>query len=216
LGIGPATDKDTVMKFKILALGAGLALAAGAVALAADENPGQRTEERVVIVTGGPGGPSGHRAEMDANNDGAITREEFRAMHDKMFAKMDKNGDGKLSDDEFGAHHGPGGEQFNIRIEGPDGPGPHGPHGPGGAMWTERHGPEGGRPGEDVTIIRHGPGDGPGEMDRNKDGKVSFDEFTGPLREHFQAADKNKDGFLDKDEMGGEHVFMFRRTERNE
>lgn len=207
------------MKLKILALGAGIALAAGAVAIAADETPAERREERVVIVSGGPDGD--HHAGMDANKDGAISRDEFRAMHDRMFAKMDKNGDGKLSDDEFGGHHGgPGGENITVRIEGPHGPG-HGPggHGPGGGEWTERHGPEGGRPGEEVRIIRHGPGhggDGPGEIDKNKDGKISFEEMSAPLREHFQEADKNKDGVLDKDEMGDEHVFMFRRSERRD
>lgn len=198
------------MKFKILALGAGLALAAGAAAIAGDEGPGKHNEERIVIVTSGPGGD--HHAGMDANRDGTITREEFRALHDSMFARIDKNGDGKLSDEEFRGHHGPGGEEFNIRIEGP--------HGPGDAEWVERRGPHDGRPGEEVRIIRHGPGgpggDGPGDMDKNKDGKISFDEFTGPLREHFQEADKNKDGFLDKDEMGRDHLFMFRRSDKPE
>ena len=48
------------MKFKILTLGAGLALAAGAAAFAADAPPAvdQRNEERIVIICeAGPGGP---------------------------------------------------------------------------------------------------------------------------------------------------------------
>ena len=200
------------MKWNILALGAGLALAAGTitVAVAGDEAPGQRTEERVVVVTGGPGGD--HHAGMDANNDGSISRDEFRAQHDKMFAKMDKNGDGKLSEDEFRRHHGPG-ENIVVRVDGPHGPGGHGPGHGSGMEWSERRGPGG--PNEDVRIVRRGPGE-PDEMDKNKDGKISFDEMSSPLREHFQEADKNKDGFLDKDEMGGDHVFMFRRVEKAE
>lgn len=196
------------MTIRILTLGAAFALAASAVAIAADDQPGPRGEERVVIVTG-PGGPHGAmHGDMDADKDGIITRDEFRAMHDRMFGKLDKNGDGRISADEMKAHHGPG--DVNVRIEGPGG---H--HGPGGMMWEERRGP-GGPGSEDVRIVRHA-GDGPGDLDVNKDGKVSFDEFTKPMREHFDAADKNRNGFLDKDEMEGrDHMFMFRRVERRE
>ena len=191
------------MTIKILALGAVLTLAAGAVAVAADDRPSE-TRERVVVM-GGPG-PHG---EMDANRDGAVTRDEFRALHDRMFGKLDKNGDGKITDDEFKAHHGA--EEFNIRVDGP-----RGHHGrPGDVIIMDHRGPMGPhRPGEDVRIVRHGPGEG--DIDANKDGKVSFDEFARPMREHFQEADKNRNGFLDKDEMGDDHVFMFRRVERRE
>jgi len=201
------------MTLKIIALGAAVALAAGAAAVAAADQPGQRTEERVVIV-GGPG-PHG---DMDANRDGAVTRDEFRAMHDRMFDKLDKDRDGKISDGEFRDHHGAG--EFNIRVDGPRG------HGPGDVVIMDRHGPPGtwterapgpGGPNEDVRIVRRGPGDGRGELDANNDGKLSFDEFVKPMREHFTEADKNRNGFLDKDEMEGrDHVFMFRRMERRE
>lgn len=195
------------MTIKILIFGATIALAVGAAAIAADEQPGQRSEERVVVMTG-PGGPHGRmHGDMDADKDGAVTRDEFRAQHDKMFAKLDKNGDGRISDDEFRAHHGPG--DVNIRIEGPGG---H--HGPGGTMWEEHRGPGG--PGQDVRIVRHA-GEGPGELDADRDGKLSFEEFIKPMREHFQDADKNRNGFLDKDELEGrDHVFMFRHSERRE
>eukprot|EP00441_Pelagodinium_beii_P042359 CAMPEP_0197650406 /NCGR_PEP_ID=MMETSP1338-20131121/30925_1 /TAXON_ID=43686 ORGANISM="Pelagodinium beii, Strain RCC1491" /NCGR_SAMPLE_ID=MMETSP1338 /ASSEMBLY_ACC=CAM_ASM_000754 /LENGTH=50 /DNA_ID=CAMNT_0043224805 /DNA_START=32 /DNA_END=181 /DNA_ORIENTATION=+ len=36
-------------------------------------------------------------AQMDANNDGVVSREEF------MFAQMDANGDGQISREEFAA-----------------------------------------------------------------------------------------------------------------
>lgn len=227
------------MNLKILTFGAGLALAAGA-AFAAEPAPAGsdvRNEERIVIICeAGPGGPARHPGpggpgehgemhdKLDANNDGSISRDEFRAVHDEMFGKMDKNHDGKLSGDEFPhgpGPGGPGGERIEMRMAGPHGPG--GPEGancrsgaPGDVTWMERDGPGG--PGEgEVRIIRHGPG-GPGahdEMDKNKDGKISFDEFAGPMREHFNEADKNHNGFLDEDEMKGDHQFIFRRVESN-
>lgn len=214
------------MNFKLLSLGAGIAALAAGAAFAGDTPAGEapRVERQVIVVcdggpggaqhAGGPGGHAGMHGRMDANSDGAITRDEFRAMHDEMFAKLDKNRDGKLSGDEFGHHGGPGEENIEIRV---DGPGPHGPGGPGmhgcggpDMAWDERAGPDG----DNVRIIRHGPGDGPDEMDKNSDGKLSFEEFSAPMRDHFNEADKNHDGFLDKDEMGGDHVFMFRHSDR--
>ena len=236
------------MKFKILTLGAGLALAAGAAAFAADAPPAggdPRNEARIIIICEagpggpggpaglmrhpGPGGPEGHgdmHGKLDANDDGSISRDEFRAAHDEMFGKMDKNHDGKLSGDEVPHGHGPGGpggERIEMRFEGPGGH--HGPGGPPGAncrsgapgemSWTEHGGPGG--PGSDVRIVRHGPAgpDGHDEMDKNKDGKISFDEFAGPMREHFNDADKNHNGYLEEDEMKGDHQFIFRRVETN-
>jgi len=181
------------MKLKILTLGAGLALAAGAAAIAGE--PGhERVEERVVIM----GGPGGH-GDMDANRDGAVTRDEFRGLHDRMFDKLDKNHDGKLAGDEF-RHHGPG-ERFEIELDGPGG---------------HRGGPSHHGPGErDVRVLRHGPGER-GDIDANKDGRVSFEEFSAPMREHFREMDKNGNGVLDGDEMKGDHRFMIRREIRED
>lgn len=38
---------------------------------------------------------------MDADEDGAISKEEFMQHHEKKFAKKDKNADGKLTEDEM-------------------------------------------------------------------------------------------------------------------
>ncbi len=179
------------MSLKVLTLGAALALAASA-AVAAGE-PAERIEERIVVMGGD--GPRG----MDADKDGAVTREEFRALHDRMFARLDKDGDGRLAGDEFRHRSkGPGGEEIEIETGGPGG-GHHG--GPAHHGGGER----------DVRIVRHGPGN----LDANKDGKVSFEEFAGPMREHFQEMDRNRSGFLEEDELKGERRMMFRHERRD-
>ncbi len=38
---------------------------------------------------------------MDADGDGAISKEEFMQHHEKKFAKKDKNADGKITEDEM-------------------------------------------------------------------------------------------------------------------
>ncbi|EJW10791.1 hypothetical protein A33M_4024 [Rhodovulum sp. PH10] len=43
---------------------------------------------------------------MDANGDGTVARDEFQAVHARMFKAMDANGDGKLSADEVGSFCG--------------------------------------------------------------------------------------------------------------
>lgn len=43
-------------------------------------------------------------AESDGNNDGFISKDEWRIKGDKMFSDIDSNGDGKLTQDETKAH----------------------------------------------------------------------------------------------------------------
>jgi Ca2+-binding EF-hand superfamily protein len=40
-----------------------------------------------------------------------------------------------------------------------------------------------------------------GELDVNKDGKISKEEAKGRIKEHFDRIDANKDGFIDRDEL---------------
>jgi uncharacterized low-complexity protein len=49
-------------------------------------------------------------AMLDADKDGKVTKEEFMAAHEKMFADKDKNSDGVLDADELKAGEGKCGE----------------------------------------------------------------------------------------------------------
>lgn len=150
--------------------------------------PGKDRIEKEVIVIGGPAGAGG----MDGDGDGAVTRAEFDAMHARLWNRLDRNGDGKLSDGEFG--HSGAADSLMVVEHGPDAPGDAG---------RRRH---------DVRILRHGEGEG--GLDAHKDGRVSIDELTAPLREHFQRADRDQNGFLDREEMGGDgERVIIRRTE---
>lgn len=54
---------------------------------------------------GGPGGPGGLFARLDANQDGVITIQEVEADANKLFAELDTNQDGKVTAEERKAAH---------------------------------------------------------------------------------------------------------------
>lgn len=87
-----------------LGLALGIALAALTVAAAA------QTSTHVVVRHGG-----GHDVNVDANNDGWITREEAAAAADAIFADLDHDRDGRLT-----AADRPEQEAFEMRFEAPD------------------------------------------------------------------------------------------------
>jgi len=152
-----------------------------------------------------------HFAKMDANKDGAITREEIAAqqaaqrkeMQDKMFAKMDANQDGAISKDEFDAHHKDmAGHMMMMERGAPDMP--MSPPSPGMMAPDGPH---------KMVIIQKFVG-GPGAMrnammgegrmfdaaDANKDGKVTEAEALTSALARFDRADTNKDGKITPDE----------------
>lgn len=55
--------------------------------------------------------------ETDKNDDGFISKEEWIAKGDKMFAEIDTNKDGKLAHDEMKAHHEKKREEWKERRE---------------------------------------------------------------------------------------------------
>jgi hypothetical protein len=148
-----------------------------------------------------------HFAQMDANKDGAITREEIatqqaeqrKDMQDKMFAKMDANQDGAISKDEFDAHHKDmAGHMMMMEMDAPDMPMPPPPPG----MMA----PDGPRKMVIIQKFVGGPGSmmGDGRMfdaaDANKDGKVTEAEALTSGLARFDRADANKDGKITPDE----------------
>lgn len=160
------------MKYTLIA-GLGLALAASA-AVAEEAKPETKVERHHVVMLGGD------HAKMDANGDGEVTRDEFAAMHAEMFAKLDADKNGKLTKEERHAGH-----MKMMRHGGEHGPHAMGPH----------HGP-----GDARVHVFEMRGDGPGEMDADKDGKISPDEFAAPMKRAFEQLDADKSGFLEEGE----------------
>ncbi len=132
----------------------------------------------------------------DANGDGVLTKDEadkfqpgaapgtgtVAAGLGKRILAMDKNGDGKVSKDEFAGKP----EAFDRLDANKDG-------------FVAANELPGGRG-------RPAAGMGGGErlraMDKNKDDKISKDEFTGPAQ-LFDRLDRNSDGVISKDELPG-------------
>lgn len=143
-------------------------------------------------------------AEMDADKDGAVTRDEMtahrtaqlNALQDKMFAGMDSDKDGQISRAEFDAHHqGMAMDMPPLPTNLPDLPPP--------AMGEKRE--------RRVIVIRHNEGDGPEPMmkrpghmldqaDTNKDGKLTESEAVTAALARFDRADANKDGKITANE----------------
>lgn len=203
--------------------------------------PVEGTHREVRVITldgpGGPGGAGPRGPALDKNGDGFVTRDEFTAPQTQAFDFLDKNRDGKISSEEFaegratamtvlGGAGGTGGlGRGPVRV--------HVGGGPEGALFSgQMGGPAGGdsrvfvirRDGADgelpppppgarieVDRIVGAPGEGPGDLDKDHDGKVSEEEFLAPLREAFQRMDADHSGYLESGEKGESGVHIFTR-----
>ena len=227
----------------IIALSLAAALSAEAPAAS---DPEVRREVRVVAADGGGPGMNwtGAFPRLDKDGDGFVSRDEYVGPTTEAFRVLDKDNDGRISRDEmtegrslartilgggsgtgvpmvfggrsggpralfFGGPDGPGEREVTIIGRGEDetGDGPmrftlRRPGGPGGAMILGGEG------------VHGGPGDL--DKDKDKDGKVSEEEFLAPLRDAFRRMDKDGSGALEAGEHGpGSNVRVFtRRIER--
>ena len=149
---------------------------------------------------GGPGGGHGpfgpNPDQLDANKDGKITNEEYSAAWGtviaEQFKKLDANSDGSLSKKELEKAPGPG--------HGPRG----GEHGPGDSAGAPPPPPPDGHAGGRRPPMRS-PRPTAEQLDPNKDGKVTKDEYTlawvKVVQDQFNTIDTNKDGVLSREEM---------------
>lgn len=148
-------------------------------------------------------------ATLDANKDGAITREEItthhaarrKEMQDRMFADMDANKDGAISKGEFDAHHKDMAGHMMMDMDMADAADMPMPPPPPGMMAPDTP--------HKIVIKRKmmgSPGGmlGEGRMfemaDTNKDGKVTESEALTSALARFDRADTNKDGKITPDE----------------
>ena len=188
------------MNRKLLFAGAAaLALAGiGAAAVSAD-TPSAPREER-------------HRpfADIDANRDGFVSRDEARAQAERMFDRMDSNDDGKLDSSDRGRTERRVVEKHVIRKgDGKD------------ARTFEE------RIEEDVVIEHVGPGDGERRVivrkhgDRPRHGGRGGHRMHGGMPMpfmmlmHSDEADTNGDGVLSKPEMVAQHLRFFDAGDAN-
>lgn len=118
-----------------------------------------------------PGGGMFPVKEIDANEDGAITRAELEAFQTARFAELDADEDGSLTREELEE----GAKNLRQPPRGEDGP---------------RRGGRGGRPGAGFD-----------RLDENDDGVLSEEEFSVVLETIFEKIDADEDGVVTEDEL---------------
>jgi len=145
--------------------------------------------------------------DQDKNGDGKISREEADRMLQPNFDKIDADSDGYITMDEYRAYYA----NQNGGRGGPGG-GPGGPGGPGGDWnnWNQQD-PRRGVEEEKPVALRYGhlPKELPNlypwfdEDDLDKDGQVALHEWrrAGKSLAEFQKMDLNGDGLITADEL---------------
>ena len=199
------------MKYRIIAA-ATLALFAGAASAQPPGEDGPRGR--------GPGGFG--LLEFDTNADGKLTKAEFDAAQRARFNKIDANKDGTATSEEFQTSRKADAEARRAEMSkvrfaaldtdksGQISPAEFAAAGPGrdgykGHHRGDRDGRKGAGPGPDGP--RRASADGPdavkraGPQDADRDGKVTFAEFSARGAEAFARADTNKDGTVTISEL---------------
>jgi hypothetical protein len=170
------------MKRFIIGASAAALIAIPALAIGDKDHKGARGPQTRAEVTAKV---KEHFAKLDANKDGAITKEEAEAFktarraewRDKKFAAIDADKNGQISRQEFDAPRGD--------RDGRDG-------GDKGRRWGGGHGHHGGKGMMGGRMFA--------KADVNNDGKVTLSEATGKALEAFDRADANKDGTVTPEE----------------
>ncbi|MDF7807824.1 hypothetical protein P4E94_10280 [Pontiellaceae bacterium B12219] len=121
-------------------------------------------------------GAAGFISKLDKDKDGQISETEFDGPAEH-FSQFDKNGDGYISESE--APTGPPQEEQGKNQSEERG------------LQQKQRPQRGQDPADEGGFVAR--------LDKDKDGKVSADEFDGPS-EHFSQLDKNNDGYLGEDE----------------
>jgi hypothetical protein len=157
-----------------------------------------------------PGAPRAERhhpfGEIDANNDGFVSRAEAQAQTERMFDHMDTNHDGKLDSTDRGRMEHRIVERRVIRKDG------------------DAKGKE--EVEEDVIIEHGGPGDGERRVIVRKHGDGPRGHHRGGRHHmgppmgmmmfmHSSEADANGDGALSKQEMVAQHLRFFDAADVN-
>lgn len=161
--------------------------------------------------TGNDAAPQGRHAgffQADANNDGAVTRQEYDASRDARFAQLDTNNDGQLTREERRAQRGERGPRGGRRGHG------------GGHMLTRADANSDGNISRDEFLAR--PTAMFERLDANDDGVIAASERPqrrerpeGQRRERVNP-DANNDGQLSRAEYAAMGGSMFDRLDAND
>ncbi|WCK02323.1 EF-hand domain-containing protein [Agrobacterium tumefaciens] len=131
----------------------------------------------------------------DTNKDGKITKEEFAARQDALFAEIDKDKDGSITPKEIREYRQAKMEAFRAAHPRPEGDAAKGPEGKraerehGGRQGWGKHGGKGAA----YALFR--------TADTDENGQVSKAEFTAAGEKMFERLDRNKDGVISIDDM---------------
>lgn len=144
--------------------------------------------------------------QADANNDGAVTRQEFDASRTALFTRLDANNDGYLSREEMRAQFaGRGGERRGHRGA--------------GHLRGVEAGPDGSITREQFLARPNAAFD---RLDRNNDGVISADErpqrpqrAEGAERRQRPNIDTDGDGRISRAEFDAAGAAMFQRLDAN-